>query len=345
MKVGLIGCGRVANLHMIVYKNIQNVKVVAVSDINTERAKSFANKYGINKFFANYLDLLEIKDLDLVDVCTPVSTHAQIARDIARFGYNILLEKPMALTTDECEEMIFEARKHGVSLCICHNRIFDPLVKRAKHIVDSGHYELTSFRASIKQSPELVGAPSWVLTPEEKGILWETGCHAAYLQLHFLPNVKEVYAMGSKVKYSVYDEFTALSRTSDQAHGIIEISWLAKESEVLYEINNSDGKQLQIDLLNRELSEKLGSRPKHLWGELYSDVKAGLKKYLKYAREIFYNKELSFCLPHFYLITSYIESLKKDLPPPVPPVEGKKTIRLLECIEESLDKHKIVKMT
>lgn len=339
--IGLIGCGRVACVHMLAYKYIENANVVAVSDIDLERAKIFANRYGVKKYFKNYVDLLEIKDLDFVDICTPVSTHANITCDAAEFGQDVLVEKPMALSTSECERMILESKRRGVRLCVCHNQLFIPSVMQAKSMVDSGYYDLTSFRISHKESTEV---PSWTLTPEEKGILWETGCHAAYLQLHFLKNIREVYAVGSKVKYPVYDEFTVLLRTSHRPYGIIELSWLAKEPEILFEIDCSDGKRVQIILRHDYLLEKSKGLPKHVWSGLYSDEKRILKKWMKLVLNSLRKGKLLYCLTHFSLISSYIESLKNDSPPPVEPEEGKRAIKLLECIEESLSRNQVVQI-
>ena len=343
MNIGLIGCGRVAAIHMLAYNYIENANVTAVSDINLESVKTFANRYGIERYFTNHRDLLEIKDLDFVDICTPTSTHANIACDAAEFAHNILLEKPMALSTSECERIILATKRAGVRLCVCHNQLFIPHVMQVKSRVDSGYYDLVSFKTSIKESAELIGASNWTLTPEEKGILWETGCHAAYLQLHFLKNIKEVYAVGSKVRHPVYDELSVLLRTPNRPYGIIEISWLAKQTETIYEVNSSDGKRVQI-LDFDHLLEKSGNAPKHIWSGLYFDGKNVLKKWIKPVFDGLRKGKLVYCLHHFSLISSYMESLKNDSPPPVTPEEGKKTIKLLECIEESLNKRQIVLM-
>jgi len=313
-------------------------------DINLEKVKSFADRYGIKRSFRNHRDLLEIKDLDFVDICTPPSTHVDVACDAAKSAHNILLEKPMALSTSECERIIHATKRAGVKLCVCHNQMFIPHVIQAKSMVDSGHYDLVSFKTSIKESAELIRAPNWTLTPEEKGVLWESGCHAAYLQLLFLKNIKEVYAVGSKVRHPVHDELSVLLRTPNQSYGIIELSWLAKQTETIYEINSSDGKRAQI-LNFIHLIEQSGNAPKHVWSGLYLDGKRILKKWIKPVLDGLRKGKLVYCLPHFSLISSYMESLKNDSPPPVTPEEGKKTIKLLECIEESMNKHRIVPMT
>ena len=343
MNIGIIGCGRVAAFHVFAYSYIKNANIVAISDLNLKTARAFAAKYGIKKVFTDHKDLCETKDLDFVDICTPVSTHVNIACDVAESGHNVLIEKPMALTTAECERMIDAAKRNGVKLSVCHNQKFIPNIMKAKAMVDSGDYDLASFRASIQESAELIGAPKWVLTPAQKGGLWESGCHAAYLQLLFLKDIKEVYAVGSKIKNPVYDDLSVLLRTSDQSHGIIELSWIAKQVEITYELASSDGRKTRILNYNL-LEEQAADRPKHVWSGLYVDARRSMKKWVKPAIDGVTKGKIVYCLPHLNLINRYIESLENDSPLPVTPEEGKNAIKLLECIEESLDTHKIVPM-
>ena len=246
MNVGLIGCGRVAEVHMCAFKYIPEVHVTAVSDVNLERANAFARNHAIDKTFNNYLDLLEMKDLDFVDICTPIFNHAEIALETAKAGHNILVEKPMARRTSDCDRIIQEVSKNRVKMCICHNQLYLPQVMRAKTMIDSGELTPTHFRISVNESAELIGAPNWVMTPENGGVLWETGTHCAYLQLAFLKHIDEVYATGHKVKHSVHDHFMAVIHTSEQSLGIIEVSWLAKKVEVVFDLMGSDGRRIQI---------------------------------------------------------------------------------------------------
>lgn len=341
MNIGVIGCGRIADAHIMIYQFIEDAKVTAVADINLENAKKIAAKYKVEKVFKDYRDILETKDLDFVDICTPPSTHAKIACEAAKCGHNILLEKPMALSTEECREIIHTVEKEDVSLCVCHNQLFFPAMMKAKSLVNSGYYDIVSFRTSIRENPEMFNVPKWNVTEKEKGLIWEVGCHPAYLHLHFLDDIKEVYAVGSKVKYPVFDEFTVILRTSGKAFGIMEISWLSKETEKIYEINCSDGKRVFMiapppyaDQGYDVLLEKTGIAE----SSFYSEVKK-LFGYLMKRRSPF-----GYYIGHFNLLTSYIQSLKKDSEPPIKPEDAMNTIKLLECIETSLRTRKIVKL-
>jgi len=328
MKIGLVGCGGVANYHAKIYKLIKDAEVVAVTDVNLERARSFASRFKVKRYFPTYQDLLEMENLDYVDVCTPTSTHAPIVIDILRSGMNVLCEKPLALNSEQCDQIISEAETQRAKLCICHNQIFFPAVRKIKSKIDEGEIELVSFKTFDKENGALL--PSWTATASEGGILWETGYHLAYLQLFFLREVTELFAVGKKVKFPVYDDFCVVLKTASRCYGTIELSWLAKEMDVFYEIDTADGGRIQID---RNSDYLLNAPPGVADTALFKSKRVFSRKLtMRYFRG------------HFHLFTSFMNSIKNDLPPPVPPIEGKKTIQLLECIQESLNEGKVVRV-
>ena len=329
MKIGLLGCGRAAEIHMAAFNHL-DASVVAAYDIDSERAAEFSQRHNIPRVSTNYMDLLETKGLDLVDICTPPSTHTSFAAAAAEAGLDILLEKPMALTTSECDEIIHRTAKHGVKICVCHNQIFFPAIKRALSLVLSGQYDLTSFRTSVKENPTLIGAPAWNLSNDEKGMIWDSGCHHAYLHLNFLREITEVYAVGSTVNHPVIDNYAVLLRTSGKTCGIMEMSWLSKVVEAEYEISSSDGRRLIIDR-HHDLVTEL---PESSHSSSFSEFKNLLN---------LIPKGLGYCIGHYFLIREYFKSVKKDESPPVDPAEGKNAIRLLESIDESLKTGRPVK--
>jgi len=314
---------------MAAFKHL-DASVVAVCDIDGERATEFSRRHNIPRVLSNYMDLLATKNLDFVDICTPPSTHVPFASAAAESGHDILLEKPMALTLTGCEEIIRQSAKHSVKLCICHNQMFFPSIKRANSLVLSGEYDLTSFRTSVKENPTMIGAPAWNLSDSEKGMIWDSGCHHAYLHLNFLKEISEVYAVGNTVSHPVLDNYAVLLRTSGKAIGIMEMSWLSKIIEAVYEIDSSDGKRLIIDRHHDSVTELPESS--------HSNLFSGFKKALNPTPE-----GLGYSIGHYLLIREYMSSLRKDEPPPVNPNEGRRAIKLLECIDESLKTGKPVK--
>jgi len=348
MRVGMIGCGGIAPTHIRVYKSLENVNLVSLCDLNSERAKELASRFQVEKTYVNYFEMFEKEDLDLVDICTPASTHCQIVCNAAKYVPAILVEKPMALNVSECDTMIHEVKKHSAKLCIGHNQIFSPNILRAKAFIDSGEFKVWSFETMQKESFELLKAhdlaPAWNVEPQKRGIIWEVCCHLAYLQLHFIQDVKEVYAVGGKVKYPVYDDFAVFLRTGGQHFGVIELSWVSKETEIVYELRDVSGKRLQIHRDFDYFTEKCESPPFSYVGVLRSfivDEKRLLQKWTRFGLSYFKKKKI---LPTFNLISTYITHIEKDLPPPVSPEDGRNTINLLECIEKSLDEKRPVSL-
>jgi predicted dehydrogenase len=351
LRVGIIGCGGIAPAHLQVYKKLgsrSDVEVVGLCDLNLDRAKNLARVFGIEKTFADYWDMFEKEKLDLVDICTPVSTHAKIVCDAAKDVPAILVEKPMALNVSECDQIIKEVEKHGSKLCIGQSQIFSPHVQRVKSMVDSGAFKLYCFSTVQKESFEILKAynlaPMWNVSPEQGGIIWEVCCHLAYLQLHFLPDIKEVYAVGGKIKYPVYDDFAVLLRTTGERLGIIELSWLSRETETVYEFRDPTGRRMQIHWefdYFLENSEQPPFTASKVLKNIFVDEKRILQKWARFATCYFRKRKL---LPTFNLISSYIESIKKNSPPPVTPKDGRETINLLECIEKSLNEKQPVTM-
>src|SRR6267143_5868939 len=110
-------------------------------------------------------------DLDLVDVITPTPTHSSVVIEALESGHNVLVEKPMALTSRECQGMISASRRSGRVLSICHNKRFYECVMQARHeILKEG---LTVSRMRFTHF-FIFGhlRPSWILTEESGGVLW-----------------------------------------------------------------------------------------------------------------------------------------------------------------------------
>lgn len=342
MKVGIIGCGHIANAHLKVYKNLKNVDVVGVCDLNLELAKKTSSRFGVKNVYKDYNDLFDVKDLDMVDICTPIATHGRIACDAAKEVPAILVEKPMALSVSECDNIINATKKYGSKLCVVHQQLFLPSVEHATSLIDNGDYDLLSFKTTQKESFEVLKknklAADWMVAPQQNGILWEVCSHLAYLQLHFLSDITEVHAIGNKTKYPVHDHFFVLLKSKDHRFGMIELSWVTKETEVYYEICDSTGKKAQIYRnFDQFLENDAEYAPYSVGGVLrgfLTDEKRVLKKWGRFGANYFKGNKL---ISHFKLMSKFLESIEQDLPSPVTPEDGRKTIQLLESIRESLN--------
>jgi predicted dehydrogenase len=138
IRVGLLGCGRIARVHVPYIRAYKGAEIVGVCDTNREQATAFARQCRIPIAYADPLTLVREQRPDVIHILTPPQTHAQLAEAIMEAGIHVLVEKPMAVTAEEAARMLATAGRAGVQLCVNHNRLFDPVVLKAKRLVADG---------------------------------------------------------------------------------------------------------------------------------------------------------------------------------------------------------------
>ncbi len=153
IRVAMIGTGNISAAHISAYLAFpERCKIVALCDIYPEKAREKREKYNLDADVVdNHEKLLEREDIDLVSICTPPFCHAQIAVNFLKAGKNVIVEKPMAASLEECDQMIAASVQSGKTLAvIAQNRFKDP-VMRLKSVLDSGligrvlHAQVDSF--------------------------------------------------------------------------------------------------------------------------------------------------------------------------------------------------------
>ncbi len=140
VKVGIIGTGRIAEIHMRNYIKMPDVEIVAGADIVPGKAKKFFEKFGIAdaKCYNSHKELIDAGGIDAVSVCTYNATHAECTIYSLEHGVHVLLEKPMCVTLDEAVEICRAEKKSGKVLSIGFQPRFNENMKMIKSIVQSG---------------------------------------------------------------------------------------------------------------------------------------------------------------------------------------------------------------
>lgn len=136
IKFGIIGCGRIAQRHAEHIAN--NGKLVAVCDIQKDKADALALKYDARSYSDLNEMLTEEQSIDVVAICSPNGLHAEHSIAALRKGFHVLCEKPMALTVQDCGEMIKEAENANRRLFIVKQNRFNPPVAAVKKLIDNG---------------------------------------------------------------------------------------------------------------------------------------------------------------------------------------------------------------
>lgn len=139
LRIGILGAGNIAqNAHLPVYEKRNDVELAAVCDLNLDRAKAAAEKFGIQRAYGSAEELLENEALDAVDICVWNRSHAPCAIAAAKKGVNILCEKPMAWSVEHALEMKRAVETSGVAFMMALPNRFKPEYVLARKLVDEG---------------------------------------------------------------------------------------------------------------------------------------------------------------------------------------------------------------
>ena len=137
MKVGIVGCGLNSDYHSNFSRTYEGAVIVGVADADMAKARSCAERTGA-RAYRTVDDLVEKEKPEVIHVVTPPKTHYDVASQVIRLGCNLIVEKPMALTLREAEELYALAERRSVKICPIHNHFFDPCMMRARKAVDEG---------------------------------------------------------------------------------------------------------------------------------------------------------------------------------------------------------------
>jgi UDP-N-acetyl-2-amino-2-deoxyglucuronate dehydrogenase len=137
LRFGLIGCGRVAPRHAASIGELSGATLTAVSDIVSSRADHFAEKYQAEAHY-EYGELIERSDIDIINICTPSGLHTKMGIEAANAGKHIIVEKPMALNTEDADALIKAADENGVKLCVVLQNRYNPPMIEAHNAVTEG---------------------------------------------------------------------------------------------------------------------------------------------------------------------------------------------------------------
>ncbi|MFE7063191.1 Gfo/Idh/MocA family protein [Sutcliffiella sp. NPDC057660] len=139
LRFALIGCGSISATHAEQIHAIPNARLVAVADIEEDRAKTLASKYNTD-FYTDYQEMLQRDDIDIVNILTPSGMHADMGIHAAKAGKHIITEKPMDICMDKAKAMIKACRDAGVKLSVISQHRFDTATVQVKKEMDEGNF-------------------------------------------------------------------------------------------------------------------------------------------------------------------------------------------------------------
>src|SRR5437867_6239812 len=268
LNIGLIGYGFMGRAHSNAYRKVNNFFDLGYRPVlkaacarSTDKAKAFADKWGYESVETDWRKLIERKDIDVVDICTPNNTHSEIAHAAAKAGKMILCEKPLAMNGPEGFKMVEAVEKAKVPNMVWYNYRRVPAVTLAKQLIDAGKLgKIFHYRANFLQdwtiSADLPqgGTGLWRLdvAAAGSGVSGDLLAHCIDTAIWLNGSIKDLNAMtetfikerkhtltGKVEKVGIDDACTFMCRFANGSLGLFESTRYARGHKALYtfEIN------------------------------------------------------------------------------------------------------------
>ena len=204
LRVGIIGTGWIAEMHMKSYLAQPDVEIVAGADLVPGKARAFMDKFGVTeaRCYPDHLSMLEAEELDAVSVCTYNATHAECTIAALEHGVPVLLEKPMTVTLDEAVAICRAEKKSGKIVSVGFQPRFDENMKMIKKIVESGElgeiYYIQTGGGRRRGIPTPFGTSFIEKETAGIGALGDIGCYSLDMVLNAIGYPKPLTVSGYK---------------------------------------------------------------------------------------------------------------------------------------------------
>lgn len=330
VNLGVIGVKGIGKNHIKSIQRVEEADLVAVADIDESAGRATAEECGV-KWYADYEEMLRRDDLEAVCVCTPHYLHAPMALRAIEHGKHVMVEKPMAITVGEADQMVEKAKKAGVKLAVMHQYRTRPEFAEAKAILERGDlgplYRVSMEACVIRTWSYYEGGP-WRTTWRQSGggaLINQTIHHFDLLRWFVGRPTKLQGWIDTRLhRTQVEDIASAVILFEGGVHGVAQVSIIDAPSTVRFEVCGDRGKLVQeekairlgiLDTPIREFIEKSGKRggggPRCTWRDVTPEKRE---------------------TDHHVLIRDFARAILEDREPMVPGEEGRASLEIVNAI-------------
>lgn len=322
---GIIGCGMIAKTHIAAIADIADAKLVGVYDKNQTAGKKFAEDNN-TIFFQSLDEMLLCEDIDILTICTPSGLHADLAIKALMAGKNVVVEKPMALTTDDCDRIIEAEKNSGKTCAVVSQLRFSDVANKIKSTIEQGKLgDIVEVGLHMKyhRDEEYYSSSNWKGTyaMDGGGALMNQGIHGIDLLINFLGMPESVYSFCRTKRHNIEVEDTAVAvlEYKNGPIGVIEATTSVNpgyprqmeicgtKGSIILEENTIKSWDIDGETMDREA----------LQTRSFSDPSAISHK------------------GHIQVFEDIIDAIKNNRKPLVNTLEGKKSVELISAIYKS----------
>jgi predicted dehydrogenase/nucleoside-diphosphate-sugar epimerase len=340
LAAGMVGAGNICEFHVAAVKELSNVELVGVADLDSQKAKENAEKWGTRAFPS--LEALVAAGANVIHVLTPPSAHAAVAMEALQRGCHVLIEKPVAESVEDALAIAELARRKNLTASVNHSLLYDPQVRRALDAVQSGALGRVVSVDILRGSeyPPYEGGP---LPPHYRKAGYpyrDLGVHCLYIIQTLLGPIEEVTGTWSSLGGDpnlAYDEWRSVARCQ-RGLGQFQLSWNTKPMQSQIIIHGTRG-VLRVDLFamfhGKRASTPLPKAAERLVNAITDsvqplvDVPVGVWKFAR--------KQVKAYQGLRNLVADFYARLPEGAPPPVTVEDAAEVVRWIEKVARAAE--------
>lgn len=323
--IGIIGCGYWGPNLIRNFHSLPDANVRVICDMNKERLEHMQELYCDVRMTSDYQEIINDPKIDAVAIATPVYTHHEIAMQCLKKGKHTFIEKPMASSVKECEELVQTAKEQNVILMVGHVFVYTPSICKIKELIDSGEigevYYISARRLNLG------------LFQKDINVAWDLAPHDISVILHLLG--KKPVSLNCQGKAHINPKIEDITNISinfdDGKFATIQSSWI--DPRKIREITIVGSKKM-IVYDDTEPLEKIKVYDKRIEAPKYYDTFAEFHYSYHYGDS--YIPFIDLKEPLKLECQDFIDSIKSGNPPLASGEKGLEVVQILEASSESL---------
>ncbi|MGE4130984.1 MAG: Gfo/Idh/MocA family protein [Bdellovibrionales bacterium] len=341
LKFALLGCGRIAPKHVDALTSgaVPGAELVAVCDTEVSRAQAIAQKHGVKAFGDRFEMLEKMGDqIDVVSILTPSGLHAQHAIDMAKFRKHVVVEKPMALTLQDADQMISACDAFGVRLFVVKQNRYNHPVKKLREALEAGRFGklvLGTVRVRWCRTQKYYDQDKWRGTwAYDGGVFANQASHHVDLLQWMMGDVESVFAKTSTALVNIETEDTGvvILKFKNGGLGIIEATTATRPKDLEGSISIL-GEKGTVEIAGFAVNEM------KTWN--FSETQSGDSEVLDKYRN---SPPNVYGFGHTEYLNKVVESIREGRSALVDGLEGRKSLELISAIYESVETGKEVSL-
>jgi predicted dehydrogenase len=342
IRAAIVGSGLIAGKkHIPAFLRLKyKAELAAICDLSLGAAQKVASRFGIPRVYSNLAQMLETEKPDLVDICTPPQTHTRVAVEAMRHGCNVLIEKPMALTVADCDQIVHASKEYGVQVCVGHSDLFYEPFMKARCLVANGAI------GKVRGLRIFLSTPTDYMTSRSEhwahklpgGVIGETGPHIVYMTLAFIPRVVSANVEPLKIMdeypWSAFEDYR-IELAGEEAIGSATVVYTTKQWAARVDVLGEDGfLMLDLESMNVVRYRRRNLKPLAVGLSLLGEAGQLVGAFAANSWRVLTRRVRT---THEIIISQFVDSIVSGGEPPVTAEEGREAVRILNMIVESIE--------